>query len=105
MLQEDFNKEFLEIFLKYSLEGLPKKILIINGYSAYPGIIEKICIKHQLCIFHTIKNKRTPSFRKIRTPEKRIETIKNTIKDNEEKIKELKKYSKRKEGPLRKNDK
>ena len=25
MLQEDFDKEFLEIFLKYSLEGLPKK--------------------------------------------------------------------------------
>ena len=25
MLQKDFNKEFLEIFLKYSLEGLPKK--------------------------------------------------------------------------------
>ena len=25
MLQEDFDKEFLEIFLKYFLEGLPKK--------------------------------------------------------------------------------
>ena len=55
MLQEDFDKEFLEIFLKYSLEGLPKKVLITDGYSAYPGIIEKICINHQLCIFHIIK--------------------------------------------------
>ena len=64
MLQEDFDKEFLEIFLKYSLEGLPKKVLITDGYSAYPGIIEKICINHQLCIFHIIKNKRTPSFKK-----------------------------------------
>ena len=96
MLQKDFDKEFLEIFLKYSLEGLPKKVLITDGYSAYPTIIEKICINHQLCIFHIIKNKRTPSFKKIRRLEKRIETIKNTIKDNEEKIEELKKYSKRK---------
>ena len=105
MLQKDFNKEFLEIFLKYSLEGLPKKVLITDGYSAYPTIIEKICINHQLCIFHIIKNKRTTSFRKIKKLEKRIETITNTIKDNEEKIEELKKYSKGKQGPPRKNDK
>lgn len=105
MLQKDFDKEFLEIFLKYSLEGLPKKVLITDGYSAYPTIIEKICINHQLCIFHIIKNKRTTSFRKIRKLEKRIETITNTIKDNEEKIEELKKYSKGKQGPPRKNDK
>ena len=105
MLQEDFDKEFLEIFLKYSLEGLPKKVLITDGYSAYPGIIEKICINHQLCIFHIIKNKRTPSFKKIRKLEKRIKTIKNTLKDNEEKIEELKKYSKGKQGPPGKNDK
>ena len=102
MLQEDFDKEFLEIFLKYSLEGLPKKVLITDGYSAYPGIIEKICINHQLCIFHIIKNKRTPSFKKIRKLEKRIKTIKNTLKDNEEKIEELKKYSKGKTRPSRK---
>ena len=105
MLQEDFDKEFLEIFLKYSLEGLPKKVLITDGYSAYPGIIEKICINHQLCIFHIIKNKRTPSFKKIRKLEKRIKTIKNTLKDNEEKIEELKKYSKGRQGPPGKNDK
>ena len=101
MLQEDFDKEFLEIFLKYSLEGLPKKVLITDGYSAYPGIIEKVCINHQLCIFHIIKNKRTPSFKKIRKLEKRIKTIKNTIKDNEEKREELK--QKRKELKEQKN--
>ena len=105
MLQEDFDKEFLEIFLRYSLEGLSKKVLITDGYSAYPGIIEKICINHQLCIFHIIKNKCTPSFRKIRKLEKRIETIKNTIKDNEEKIGELKKHGKGRHGPPQKTDK
>ena len=43
--QEDFDKEFMEIFLKYSLEGLPKKILITDDHSAYTRIIERICIK------------------------------------------------------------
>ena len=36
MLQDDFDKDFLEIFLKYSLEGLPKKALVTDDYSAYP---------------------------------------------------------------------
>ena len=105
LLQEDFDKEFIEIFLKYSLEGLPKKTLITDGHMAYPAIIEKICINQQLCIFHIIKNKRTPSFKKINKLEKRIETIKNTIKINEEKIEELKQEVKGKQGPPSKNDK
>ena len=103
MLQKDFDKEFLEIFLKYSLECLFKKVLITDCQSAYSTIIEKICIIHQLCIFHIIKNKRTTSFRKIRKLEKRIETITNTIKDNEEKIEELNKYRGGKQGLPRKN--
>ena len=63
--REDFDKEFMEIFLKYSLEGLPKKILITDGHPAYPPIIERICIKHQLCIFHIIKNHHYHSIKKI----------------------------------------
>jgi len=42
----------MEIFLKYSLEGLPKKILITDGHPAYPATIEIISLKHQLCIFN-----------------------------------------------------
>ena len=46
----------MEIFLKLSLKGVPKKVLITDGNPAYPAIIEEIEIKHQLCIFHIIKN-------------------------------------------------
>ena len=103
--QEDFDKEFMEIFLKYSLEGLPKKVLVTDGHLAYPAIIEKICIDHQLCIFHIIKNQRTPSFRKINKINTRINTIENTIKKNEEEIAELKKYGKGKPGRPKDSDK
>ena len=103
--KEDFDKEFMEIFLKYSLEGLPKKVLITDGHPSYPAIIERICIKHQLCIFHIIKNKRTPSFRKINKLKKRIETIKMKINDNKSRINELKQYSKGRDGKPGKNDK
>ena len=103
--QEDFDKDFMEIFLKYSLEGLPKKVLVTDGHPAYSAIIEKICIDHQLCIFHIIKNQRTPSFRKINKINNRIHTIKKTIKKNEEEIIELQKYGKGKPGRPKDKDK
>ena len=92
--KEDFDKEFLEIFLKYSLEGLPKKILITDGYPAYPAIIERICIKQQLCIFHIIKNHNDKSYKKINKIKRRIQTLEEKIKDNEETITKLKAQSK-----------
>ena len=92
--KEDFDKEFLEIFLKYSLEGLPKKILITDGHPAYPAIIERICIKQQLCIFHIIKNHNDKSYKKINKIKRRIQTLEKTIKDNEETITKLKAQSK-----------
>lgn len=77
--QEDFDKEFIEIFLKYTLEGLPKKILITDGHLAYPAIIERIYIKQQLCIFHIIKNHHDKFFKKINKLERRIKTLETKI--------------------------
>ena len=75
--QEDFDEEFIEIFLKYPLEGLPKKILITDGHPAYPVIIERIYIKQQLCIFHIIKNHHDKSFKKNQQTRKKNKNTKN----------------------------
>ena len=92
--QEDFDKEFVEIFLKYSLEGLPKKVLITDGHVMYPPIIERISIKHQLCIFHIIKHHNDKSYKKMNKIKRRIQTLETKIKENEERITKLKEYSK-----------
>ena len=84
----------MEIFLKYSLEGLPKKVLITDGHPAYPAIIERICIKHQLCIFHVIKNHHDKSIKKINKLERRIKTLKTKIKENQTEINQIREYSK-----------
>lgn len=102
--QKDFDKEFLEIFLKYSLEGLPKKILITDGHMAYPPIIEKICIKHQLCIFHIIKNHFDKSYKTLNKIKRRIKTIETKIDKNEERITRIKNKSKGIEGKISKTD-
>ena len=92
--QEDFNKEFVEIFLKYSLEGLPKKVLMTDGHVMYPPIIERIFIKHQFCIFHIIKHHNDKSYKKMNKIKRRIQTLESKIKENEERITKLKEYSK-----------
>ena len=92
--QEDFDQDFVEIFLKYSLEGLPKKVLITDGHVMYPPIIERICIKHQLCIFHIIKYHNDKSYKKMNKIKRRIQTLERKIEENEERITKLKEYSK-----------
>ena len=92
--QEDFDQDFVEIFLKYSLEGLPKKVLITDGNLMYPPIIERICIKHQLCIFQIIKYHNDKSYKKMNKIKRRIQTLERKIEENEERITKLKEYSK-----------
>ncbi len=104
ILQEDFDNEFMEIFLKYSLEGLPKKILITDGHTAYPPIIERICMKQQLSIFHIIKNHHDQSYKIINKLQRRIKSLETKIDKNEERILRIKNKSKGIEGKVSKND-
>ena len=103
--KEEFTPDFIEIFLKYSLKDLPKKTLITDGHPAYPSIIEKICIEHQLCIFHIIKNQRQPIFKKMNNNTRKEKRLENKIKENEAEIEKLKKHSKGKRGRKNKKDK
>ena len=103
--KEEFTPEFIEIFLKYTLEKLPKKLLITDGHPTYPSIIEKICINHQLCIFHIIKNQRDPKFKKMNKLKRKEKSKNNQIDENQKEIKELNKCSKGKRGRKSKKNK
>lgn len=102
--KKDFDKDFIKIFLKYSLDGLPKKVLVTDGHPAYPDIIEQVCIKQQLCIFHIIKNHHTDSFKKINNLEKRIDTINSSIDSNEKEINKINEQNKGLIGRVSKTD-
>ena len=80
--KEDFDKTIVESFLESSLEGLPKEAIITDGSTMYPEIIKKIGTKHQLCIFHIIKNHHTKTYRNISKVARRIRTIDNQIANN-----------------------
>ena len=84
--KKDFDKNVVESFLDSSLSGLPKIALVTDGASMYPEIIKKIGLKHQLCIFHLIKNHHDKAFKSIRRVSRRINTINNKIEEKKNTI-------------------
>ena len=89
--KKDFDKTVVESFMESSLSGLPKIALVTDGASMYPEIIKKIGLKHQLCIFHVIKNHHDKAFKSIRRVSRRINTIDNQIEKNKDTINTLEK--------------
>lgn len=88
--KEDFDKSVVKSFLNSSLSGLPKIALITDGAPMYPKIIDEMGMKHQLCVFHIIKNHHTNSFKNISRVSRRIKTIQKQIATNKNIIKKLK---------------
>ena len=88
--KEDFDKNVVEAFLDSSLENLPKEALITDGAPAYPEIVDKMGMKHQLCVFHIIKNHHTKTFKPIGKVSRRIRTIDKTIPSNKTTIEMIK---------------
>ena len=87
--KEDFDKNVVEAFLESSIAGLPKEALITDGASMYRDIVDKIGIKHQLCVFHIIKNHHSKTFKNISRVSRRIRTIYSTIASNKTTIQML----------------
>ena len=54
--REKFNKYFIKKFLTESIEGFEIDTIITDGYRAYNSIIEDLGLKHQVCVFHKMKN-------------------------------------------------
>lgn len=77
-------------FLDSSLVNLPKEALITDGAPAYPEIVDKIGMKHQLCVFHILKNHHSKTFKSIGKVSRRIRTIDKTIPSNKTTIEMIK---------------
>lgn len=105
--KEYFDKKVVEAFLESSITNLPKEALITDGAPIYPDIIDKIGIKHQLCVFHILKNHHDKTYKNISRIARRIRTINNNIAGNKTTINKLEKeikdnnYSKKKKSKKR----
>ena len=50
--KSEFDKEYIEKFLKQSTEGIELNTIITDGHRLYPKIIERLGAKYQLYTFH-----------------------------------------------------
>lgn len=78
--KEDFGKKMVGAFLESSLEGIPQEAIITDGDRMYAEILEKIGVKHQICIFHVIKKSPWQIIQNHCKTQRRIQTINNQNK-------------------------
>ena len=89
--KNQFNKEYIEMFLKESTANIKLDTIITDGYRSYPEIIELLGAKHQLCTFHIMQNLMTKLNPYMNTKKRLIESLTKANGKKEAKIEELKK--------------
>ena len=87
--KDEFDKDYIKMFFKESLNGLKLDTIITDGHRSYPEIIDELGAKHQLCRFHIMQILMKPYNKKVRALERRIESYENKITKKQEKIKKL----------------
>ena len=102
--KNQFNKEYIEKFLKQSTDGIKLETIITDGYRSYPEIIERLGAKHQLCTFHIMQNLMTKLNPYINTKKRLIESLTKSNEKKEAKIEELKNEMPLKRGRPKKSD-
>lgn len=102
--KEQFNKEYIEKFLKESTREIKLNTIITDGHRSYPEIIKRLGAKHQLCTFHIMQNLMTKINPYINKKERLIKSLKQSNKNKEAKIEELKNKIPSKRGRPRKSD-
>lgn len=95
--KEQFNSQFIEIFLTYSLKDLSiykdptrlnpshplllpdlkKDVIVTDGDKSYPKILEKLGVEQHLCAFHKIMNQRTFTWKQQRRITRKQNSYKN----------------------------
>ena len=102
--KEQFNKEYIEKFLKESTREIKLNTIITDGHRSYPEIIERLGAKQQLCTFHIMQNLMAKINPYINKKERLIKSLKQSNKNKEAKIEELKNKIPSKRGSPRKSD-
>lgn len=103
--KKQFNKEYIETFLKQSTAGIKLDTIITDDHHSYPEIIERLGAKHQLYTFHIMQNLMTKQNPHIHKKERLIESLTKANENKESKIEELKSKITLKRGRPKKSDK
>ena len=102
--KNQFNKEYIEKFLRQSTDGIKLETIITDGYSVYREIIKKLGAKHQLCTFHLMHTLMTDLNPILHRKNNKIESLKEQNDKKRNKIEDLKNEQPLKRGRKKKID-
>ena len=88
--EEDYNNQTIQEFLEESLKDQPVEVIVTDGRKGYKSIIETVGAIQHRCFFHIMQNLMTPLTKYINRKNIRIKTLEGKIKDNKEKIANIK---------------
>ena len=103
--RENFNREYIKMFLSTSLEGLDVKFIITDGDTRYPGIISELGYIQQRCTFHIMKNLMDSLLQRHNYLKRQIKNLNEQIPKKEAKLQELEKEYAGVTGRSKKDDK
>ena len=123
--KEQFNPDFIEIFLTYSLKDLSiyndptrsnpkhqlllsdlkKDVIVTDGDKAYPKILENLGVEQHLCAFHKIMNQRTFTWKQQQKITRKQNSYENKKAKNIERINKEKSKGNNKKGRPKNDDK
>ena len=90
--RNEFNREYIKMFIQKSIEGLDYHTIVTDGDNRYKKILDELGLNQQRCIFHSMQNlmsKLNPVHNRLK---RKIKSINNKIfkKENELEVLEKK---------------
>lgn len=90
IVKNQFDKDYIEKFLKESTRGIKLDTIITDGHSSYKEIIKNLGAKHQLCTFHLMHNLMTDLNPILHRKNNKINSLTEQNEKKRTKIEELK---------------
>ena len=103
--RENFNRNYIKMFLTTSLDGLDVKFIITDGDNRYPEIIKELGYTQQRCTFHIMKNLMDSLSQRHNHLRRQIKKLNEQIPEKEEELDELEKIYAGILGRCKKDDK
>lgn len=103
--RENFNREYVKMFLSTSLEGLDVEYIITDGDNMYPRIINELGYTQQRCTFHIMKNLMDSLSKRHNSLRRKIKNLDEQIPKKEAKLEELEAIYAGVKGNCKKGDK
>ena len=103
--KDDFTHETIKEFIQSIMDITPITTLVTDGSKRYPKVAEELGLKHKLCNFHKMQNYIDLIKKEYNRRKRKNKGLKTKLETIKEQIKEIEEKRKGKWGRMKKDDK